>query len=80
MVGHHVAQRPSLLVELAAVLDAYGLRHGDLDMVDLLPIPQRLEQTVGKAQRHDVLDRFLAEEMVDPVDLMLLAASSGSRH
>src|SRR5262245_16522751 len=36
------------------------------------PVPQRLEQAVGKAQRHDVLDRFLAEEMVDPIDLMLL--------
>ena len=35
-------------------------------------VPQRLEQAVGEAQRHDVLHRFLAEEMVDPVDLMLL--------
>ena len=72
MVGHHVAQRAGLLVELAAALDADGLRRGDLDVVDVLAIPQRLEQAVGKAQRHDVLDRFLAEEMVHPVDLMLL--------
>ena len=27
---------------------------------------------VGEAERHDVLDRFLAEEMVDPEDLVLL--------
>src|SRR5580704_15286350 len=41
-------------------------------MLDLLPVPERLEQAVGKAQRHDVLHRFLAEEMVDSIDLMLL--------
>ena len=34
--------------------------------------PYRLEQSVGEAQHHDVLHRFLAEEMIDPVDLMLL--------
>ena len=72
MVRHHVAQRAGLLVELAAMLDADGLRHRDLDVVDLLSVPQRLEQAVGEAQRHNVLDRFLAEEMVDPIDLMLL--------
>jgi hypothetical protein len=38
----------------------------------MLAIPQRLEQAVGKAQRHDVLDRLLAEEMVHSIDLMLL--------
>ena len=54
------------------MLDADGFRRGDLDMVDLLAIPQRLEQAVGETQRHDVLHRFLAEEMIDPVNLMLL--------
>ena len=80
VVGHHVAQRAGLFVELAAMLDADGFRRRDLDVVDLLAVPQRLEQAVGEAQRHDVLHRFLAEEMVDPVDLMLLQRSSGSRH
>ena len=72
VVGHHVAQRAGLLVELAAPFDADRLRSGDLDVVDVLAIPQRLEQAVGKAQRHDVLDRLLAEEMVHSIDLMLL--------
>ena len=38
----------------------------------MLSIPQWFEQAVGKAQRHDVLDRLLAEEMVHSIDLMLL--------
>src|SRR5271170_909651 len=40
-------------------------------MVDMVPVPQRLEDTVGKAQHHDVLDCLLAQEMVHPVDLRL---------
>jgi len=40
-------------------------------MVDMVPVPQRLEDAVGKAQDHDVLHRLLAEEMVHPVDLIL---------
>ena len=69
MVRHHVAQRAGRLVELAALLDADRLGRGDLHMVDVVAVPDRLEQAVGEAQRHDVLDRLLAEEMVDPVDL-----------
>ena len=34
-------------------------------------VPQRLEQRVGEAQRHQVLHRLLAEIMVDPVDPVL---------
>ena len=56
MVRHHVAQRAGLLVEPAALLDADRLGGGDLHMVDVIAIPDRLEKAVGKAQRHDVLD------------------------
>src|SRR6185437_11433070 len=35
-------------------------------------IPDRLEEFVGKANGHDALDRLLAEEMVDPIDLLLV--------
>ncbi len=71
---------PVVLVELAAPLDADRLGRGDLDVVDVLAIPQRLEQAAGKAQRHDVLDRLLAEEMVHPIDLMLLQRLQDRRH
>src|SRR3546814_2014190 len=37
-------------------------------MVDRLRVPQRLEQHVGEAQREEILDRFLAEIMVDAED------------
>ena len=34
--------------------------------------PERLEELVGKAQRQDVVDRLLAEEVVDAKDLGLI--------
>ena len=40
-------------------------------MVDELLAPQRFEDAVGEAQREDVLDRLLAEVVIDPEHLML---------
>ncbi len=39
-------------------------------MVDMGGIPDRLVQRIGKAQRHQVLDGFLAQIMIDAVDLV----------
>ena len=71
MVRHHVAQRAGLFVEPAAALDAHGLRGGDLHVIDVVAIPQRLEDAVGEAQHQDVLNRFFAEEVIDTIDLIL---------
>src|SRR5262245_33139670 len=40
-------------------------------MVDVLLIEQRLEDAVREAHHEDVLDGFLSEVVVDPVDLLL---------
>src|SRR3546814_8717293 len=69
MVGHHVPQRAGGIVEAPAMLDADRLGGRDLNAMDMVAIPYRLEQAVGEAQHHDVLDRLLPEEMVDAVDL-----------
>ncbi len=71
MVGHHVAQRPGGVIEAAAVANAELFLDRDLDVVDVVAIPDRLEHAVGETQHQDVLDGFLAEVMVDPVDLLL---------
>ena len=41
--------RPGLFVELAAPLDADVLGHGDLHVVDVLAVPERLEDGVAEA-------------------------------
>ena len=59
---------PGLLVEAAAHLDRERLRDVDLDVVDVVAVPDRLEHAVGEAQRQQVLDRLAAEVVVDAED------------
>ncbi len=70
MIGHHIAKRASRLIEGPTALHADRFRHGHLDMVDAVAVPDRFEHSIGEAQRHDVLHRLLAEEVVDPEDLI----------
>ena len=68
----HVAVRAGLLVEADALLQRQRLGHVDLHVVDVVAVPDRLEQTVGEAEGEDVLRRLLAEEVVDAEDLALV--------
>ena len=77
MIGHHVAQRAGGLIKVAALLDTYRLRSGDLDMIDAVAIPDRFEQSIGEAKGHDVLDRILSKKMIDPEDLVLVQGTPG---
>ncbi len=69
MVLHHVSEGTCGLVVPGAVFDADGLSHGDLDMVDVLTIPERFKDGVGEPEDQKVLHRFFAEVVVDAVDL-----------
>ena len=71
MGHHHVAKRAGRLVEAGASAEPQRLGHVDLHVVDEVSVPDRLEQAVGEAEGQDVLRRFLAEEVVDPEDLVL---------
>ena len=72
MVLDDVARHAGLLVELAAPLDADLLGDGDLHVVDVLAVPERLEDAVGEAEDEEVLDRLLAEVVIDAEDLALV--------
>jgi hypothetical protein len=72
MVLHHVPQRAVLVVIVPAVADLLGLGDGDLHVVDRVAVPQGLEQHVGEAQGGQILDRLLAQIVVDAEDLALV--------
>src|SRR5258708_38467874 len=52
------------------MLDSGGFGGGDLDVVDVVAIPEGIDDVVRKAEDHDVLDGFFAEVMVDAADLL----------
>src|SRR5271166_4588314 len=70
MIGHHVAQSAGAFIEAPTVLNSYSLGYGDLNVVNMVAVPERLENAVCEAQHQDVLDRFLSEEVIDPIDLV----------
>jgi hypothetical protein len=71
MILYHVAQCARLLIITSTVLNTDGLGGGDLDVVDVVSVPDRFEYAVGKSECQQVLYRFLAEEVVDAVCLIL---------
>ena len=69
MVLQHVTRRASVVIITAARLDTDLFRHGDLDVIDVEMIPERLVNRIGKTEIDQVLDGFLAEVMVDAEDI-----------
>ena len=72
VVLDEVAQRAGVVVVARARADPDVLGRGDLDVVDVVAVPHRLEQPVGEPERHHVLDGLLAQVVVDAEDLALL--------
>ena len=72
MGDDHVAVGAGALVEVGPLREAQRLGHVDLDVVDVVAVPDRLEEAVGEAEGEDVLGRLLAEEVVDAEDLLLV--------
>ena len=74
-----VPDRTRLLVEARPPLDAERLGHGDLHVVDELPVPDRLEDAVREPQDQHVLDGLLAQVVVDAEDLLLVEVGAEER-
>jgi hypothetical protein len=58
VVLDHVTDRACLLVEAAAPLDAEALRHRDLHALDVVAVPDRLDERVREAEEEEVLHRL----------------------
>ena len=71
MVLHHVAQRARAFVISRAALHAERFRGGDLDVIDVAAIPDRLEDRVCEPEHENVLRGLFPEEVIDPVSLIL---------
>ena len=72
VIRDHVPQRSSALVVVAPSLHADRLGDRNLHVVDVVAVPDRLEDAVGKAKGQDVLNGLLPEVVIDAIDLPLL--------
>ena len=72
VVLEHVAHRARAVVVAAAVFHADGFGGGDFNVVNVVAVPERLEEAVGEAQHEEVLHGFFAEVVVDAVYLVFV--------
>ena len=71
VVLQHVADRADLLVEAPPASHPEVLGHRQMHRRDVLAVPDRLKERVSEPEVGDVLDRLLAQIVIDPVHLLL---------
>eukprot|EP00166_Cyanidium_caldarium_P003890 ctg_381.g135 len=71
VILHDVADDTKVVKVAGAPLDAKVLLESDLDGGNVLIVPQRLQEVIGKPQRQHVLYQLLAQVVVDAEGLLL---------
>src|SRR5262249_28063257 len=72
MILHDIPNDPRLVVETPAPLDTEVLGHGDLYALDMLAVPDRLQERVGEPEEQHVAHRSLAQVVIDAEDMVLV--------
>src|SRR3546814_16986467 len=69
---YHISQGNRIFKIATPVFHAHLLGHRNLDIIDVITVPQRFKQRISKTEGQDILYRFLTEVMVYAVYLLLL--------
>ena len=69
MVLKHIPDDAGLFIIACPMLHAQRLCGGNLDMVEVPPVPERLEDRIGKPEHQDILNGFLGKVVVDAENL-----------
>ena len=72
MILHYVPESTRTFIECPSAFNADGFGDGELHMINVAPVPDRLENCVSETKDHKVLGSLLTEIMIDSVDLMFL--------
>ena len=79
MALNHVAQRARGFIKRRPLLHAEALRGGDLNVIDVVAIPKRLEDAVPESQHQKILNRVFPQKMIDAIDLRLVESFENVR-
>ncbi len=63
---------PPPVVVSASLFHAYRFGHGNLNVIDVAPVPDRLEDSVCEPECQNILYGFFSEVMIDPVNLAFI--------
>ena len=74
VVLHHVAHGADAVVKSASSTDSFLFGHGDLDVIDEVTVPDGFPNGVRKAEVEEILNRFLAEVVVDTEEVGFVEA------
>ena len=69
MILDHIAKNTCSFIILSTAFNAYGFHDAELNMINMFFIPKGLKNPVGKAERKNVLYGFLAQIMINAVNL-----------
>ena len=72
MVLEHVSHDTGSVIVASSMSHVHGFRYRDLNVVDVVAVPEGFEDGVGKPEGQDVLNRLLAKVMINPVDLVFV--------
>ena len=72
MVLHHIANRAGPVVEASPALNSKIFGHGDLHVLDIVPIPERLHEGIREPEDQHVVHRPLSEVVIDAKDRRLV--------
>ena len=70
MALEHVAEYARVFVVRGAIADIEVFQHGDLDVIDVVAVPQRFEDRVAESEDDQVLDRVFAKVVIDSEELV----------
>ncbi len=69
MALNHVSQRAGLFIITRAIFNTQRFGHGDLDVINVISIPQWLQHRIGKTEHHQILYGLFPQIMVNAINL-----------
>ena len=72
MILDHIPQDPGGIVIAGPGPNAFGLRHGDLYMINIVVVPDGFKARIGEAEDQHVLDRLFPQVVIHTVDLFFI--------